>query len=135
MANTNNIVLFDGVCNLCNATVYFIIKRDKKELFKFASLQSKFGLDITAKTSPNQKGLDTIFYIRENKQYKRSTAALYILKDLGNGWQVLFYSLIWIPWFIRDLGYRFISSIRYRVWGKKDSCMVPSPDLKARFLA
>lgn len=127
------IILFDGVCNLCNASVQFILKRDSKAQFRFASLQSEFGKQKLLLYEIDANKCDSVIYIYKDKAFIKSTAALQIAKKLGGGWPLL-YGLIIIPRFIRDWVYGFIAKNRYRWFGKKDSCMIPSPELKSRFL-
>lgn len=132
--NTNNpIILFDGVCNLCNRFIQFIIKRDPNARFKFASIQSESGQFILHKLNQSKSSFDSIIYIKENKYFVKSSAGLQILKDLGGPWQV-FYVFILIPQFIRDPIYNFIAKKRYKLFGKRDTCMIPSPEIKQRFL-
>ena len=131
-----NIILFDGVCNLCSGTVRFIIKKDKAAFFRFAAIQSEAGQRIMEQyvnEKEEEKGITSIFYIREKECFRKSEAVLYILKDLGKGWQLLF-PLIYIPSFVRDSLYLLISRNRYKLFGKKTSCMVPTPDIKNRFI-
>ncbi len=128
-----HIVLFDGVCNLCNSGVQFIIKKDKRNLFKFAALQSDFGKELLVKYQIDTKSLNTFVYVNKDKAYIKSTAALKIAKALKRGWQI-FYIFIIIPAFIRNFIYDFIAKNRYRWFGKKESCMIPTPELKAKFL-
>jgi predicted DCC family thiol-disulfide oxidoreductase YuxK len=126
------ILLFDGVCNLCDGLVQFIIRHDKKEQFTFASLQSAAGRDLLRRFElPND--LSSFVYIRGERAYRRSAAVLLVLKDLGGLWQ-LAYACRLVPRFIRDWVYDLIARNRYRLWGKKDSCMLPAPRLKQRFL-
>ncbi len=127
------IILFDGVCNLCNASVQFILKRDSKAHFRFASLQSEFGKQQLLLYEIDASKCDSVIYIYKDRAFIKSTAALQIAKKLGGGWPLL-YGLIIIPRFIRDWVYGFIAKNRYRWFGKKDSCMIPSPELKSRFL-
>ncbi|WP_316747498.1 thiol-disulfide oxidoreductase DCC family protein [Pedobacter gandavensis] len=126
----HGVIFFDGICNLCNHTVQFIINRDQQDYFRFAALQSD-----AAKAEPAilNNGLNTIVLLEGGKAYYRSTAALRIAKRLGGLWPML-YGLIIIPPFIRDFFYQLISKNRYRIWGKQDSCMIPSPELKSKFL-
>ncbi len=132
-SENNHIILFDGVCNLCNKIVKFIIKRDKIKRFKFASLQSEIGKFYLKKFElPNDK-LDTFVYIRYKKSYTRSSAGLYVLKDLGGIWK-LFFGFIIFPVFLRDFFYNLIAKSRYKIWGKKDSCMIPSQNISERFI-
>src|SRR5215831_3495611 len=127
------IVLFDGVCNLCNSSVQFIIKRDKKKKFLFGSLQGKAGQQYLEKYQLPTSTFNSFMLIEGEKLYTRSTAALKMLKHLGGIWS-LFYCLIIIPPFIRDAVYNLIAKNRYRWFGKKEACWVPTPDLRSRFL-
>ncbi len=129
----NPILLFDGVCNLCNQSVQFIIKADKKVVFRFASLQSEFAKEHLKQFETETEDLKTIYLLVDNKIYDRSDAALEIAKRLGGFWQ-LFYVFKIIPSFIRDAVYNLISRNRYRWFGKQESCMIPSPELTSRFL-
>ena len=127
------IVLFDGVCNLCNGAVKFAIKRDKKGVMRFASLQSELAGDLMRKYNIDENQLKTFIFIENDKAYTRSTAALKLAKNLGGLWP-LFYIFIIIPKPIRDAVYAFISNNRYRWFGKQESCMIPTPEIRARFL-
>src|SRR5258706_8098292 len=126
------IILFDGVCNLCNAFVQFIIKRDRKKNFQFASLQSEFAKKIISDRKLDDS-VKTIVLLKNNKVYFRSDAALEISRGLDGIWPAL-YILKIIPRFIRDEVYSFISQHRYRWFGKRDVCWLPSPDLSSRFI-
>lgn len=130
---SQNIILFDGVCNLCSNSVKFIIKRDKKALFKFAPLQSDIGIELLRKYDLTTQESDTVIYIRTGKALTRSTAALFVLKDLGGIWSGLFVFIV-LPKFIRDFFYGLIAKSRYRIWGRKESCMIPDVDNMQRFL-
>lgn len=129
----NKIVLFDGVCNLCNGAITFIIKRDKKDVFRYAPLQSKVGKELAAKHHIDLDRVDSIILVREDKAYAKSTAALRIAKQLSAGWPVLAVFLI-LPRFLRDAVYDFIARNRYKWFGKKDACMIPTPELRGKFL-
>jgi predicted DCC family thiol-disulfide oxidoreductase YuxK len=129
----NHIVLFDGVCNLCNGLVRFIIRKDRNAKIKFAPFQSSEGRSILQKSGLNPTDFDTVIYFTVNMCFQRSTAVLRILKDLGGGWS-LFYVFIIIPVSIRDFFYNLIARNRYKIFGKTDSCMVPSPEISDRFL-
>ena len=129
-----HIVLFDGICNLCNSGVRFIIKHDKKAIFKFAALQSELGEKLLTNYQLDTKSMDSFVYIQQGKAYIKSTAALKIAKELKRGWQ-LFYLFIIVPTIIRDGVYSFVAQNRHRWFGKKESCMIPTPALKARFLS
>ena len=131
--NQQSIILFDGVCNLCNSAVQFIIKRDKKNCFSFASLQSAQGQQILSQYNLPSKDLNSFVLIENGKPYTRSTGALKVMKKLNGLWPLL-YSLKIIPKFIRDRIYKWIARNRYKWFGKKNECMIPTPQLKARFL-
>jgi predicted DCC family thiol-disulfide oxidoreductase YuxK len=128
-----SIIFFDGVCNLCNSSVNFIIKHDKKKQFLFASLQSDAAKEILLQYNSKKINLDSIVLLDNGKLYEKSTAALRISKHLNNG-LFLLYIFIIIPTFIRDYLYNYIAKNRYKWYGKKDSCMIPTKDLKSRFL-
>lgn len=131
--NYKRIILFDGICNLCNASVNFIIKNDEKKFFVFASLQSDVAKEILLQFSTKKLNLDSIIYIENGALYEKSTAALKIAKQLRFPWPI-FYLFIIIPPFLRDKIYNLIAKNRYKWFGKKDSCMIPTPDLKSLFL-
>lgn len=133
--NTGNhiVVLFDGVCNLCNGAVQFIIKRDPFFVFKFASLQSEFGQSHLKKLNLPLHELHSFIVLENGIYYQRSDAALKIASNLKGPWSVLGIFKI-IPKFIRDAIYTFIASNRYKVFGKQDSCMIPTPELQSRFI-
>jgi predicted DCC family thiol-disulfide oxidoreductase YuxK len=126
------VILFDGVCNLCNGSVQFVIKRDKEKKFRFASLQSAAGQDILRKFNLPADKFNSFILYENGNIYTRSTGALRMLAQL-KGWKwagVLKY----VPRFIRDGVYDLISRNRYRWFGKKEECMIPTPELKSRFL-
>lgn len=124
------IILFDGVCNLCNGAVQFIIERDKKRQFRFASLQSDFGQQYQQQVGAS---VDSILLVENGKIYQKSSAALRIARKLDGLWSLLFLFII-VPPFIRNAVYDWIARNRYRWFGKQDSCWMPTPDLKALFL-
>ena len=126
---SNAIILFDGVCNLCDGAIAFVIKRDPKKYFRFASLQS----ETAQKLLGERHSLDTMILIENGNVYLRSTAALRIAKKLRGLWP-LFYIFIVIPKFLRDLLYNWIARNRYRWFGKIEACMVLTPELRDRFL-
>lgn len=128
-----SIILFDGVCNLCNAAVQFIIKRDDKNQFLFASLQSETGRLLLKQFKLDKIEMNSIILIQNGQVYKRSTAALLVAKKLKRPWFFL-YGFIIVPQFIRDGVYNIIAKNRYRWFGRKDACMIPKPELKAKFL-
>jgi len=127
-----HIVLFDGSCNLCNFWVKFIIKRDKKDLFRFASLQSEIGATCLEKYKVDTT-MDTVVFIENNRIYVKSNAALRILKKLGGGYAVFYYLRI-IPTFIRDYCYDIIAKFRYRWFGKQSCEFVPPQNIEHKFL-
>ena len=131
-----SIVLFDGVCNFCNASVQFIIDRDPAKRFQFAPLQSDVAKDLLRErgvTAP-EGDPDTIILLEGERVHMRSGAALRIARDLSGAWK-LFAALLVVPWFLRDLAYVVFAKNRYRMFGKSDTCRVPTPELRARFLA
>lgn len=127
------VILFDGVCNLCNKSVQFIIKRDKKKQFRFASLQGNFGQKVLREHHMDTTNLQSILLLDGQLLYKQSTAALKISKNLPGLWP-LFYGFMLVPVFIRDGIYNWIAKNRYRWFGKKESCWLPTAGLKERFL-
>ena len=131
--NGKSIVLFDGVCNLCNSSVNLIIKNDKKAQFLFASLQSDVAKEILLQFPSKKINFDSILLIEHNKLYEKSTAVVRILRHLGGGYKLLSCMVI-IPKFIRDPLYDYIAKNRYRWYGKRESCMIPAPELKKWFL-
>lgn len=127
------IVLFDGVCNFCVGSVNFIIRRDEDDYFSFAPLQSEAGRDLLSKHGVDPEETDSIVVIEEGRAFTHSDAALRISRRLGKGWPLLF-GLRIVPRAIRDAFYRSFAKRRYRLFGKQDSCMVPTPEIRAKFL-
>jgi predicted DCC family thiol-disulfide oxidoreductase YuxK len=128
-----NIVLFDGVCNLCNGLVRFIIKRDRNGKFKFASLQSEIGQQWLLRFGLAKNEFESFVLIEGDKYYVKSAAALIMLRGLGGIWKV-FYVFILVPRPVRDFMYDLIAKSRYKIFGKRNICMIPTPELKERFL-
>lgn len=128
------VILFDGVCNLCNGSVLFIIKRDPRSQFYFAALQSDFGNKQLKNFGLPATELNSVLLIKGGTLYQKSNAALEIAKHLNGLWSVLYIFKI-IPPFLRDGIYTWVARNRYRWFGKKDACMIPTPELKSRFLA
>ena len=129
-----SLILFDGVCNLCNTSVLYVIKHDADNRFLFAPLQSNIGQQIIAKYNLDTSKTDSILLYSAGKGLKvKSTAALYIAKRLGLPNNLLSVFLI-VPAFIRNWVYDFIAKNRYRWYGKKDNCMIPTPELKSKFI-
>ena len=131
--NENHIILFDGLCNLCNSVVQFTIKQDIKGKFKFASLQSEAGQALLRKMHLPVKDFDSFVYIEGEKAFFKSSAALNVLKVLGGGWGLLYYFIL-VPKPIRDFAYKLVSKTRYSIFGKRAVCMVPDATITARFL-
>lgn len=130
---SHRIILFDGICNLCNSSVNFIIDRDKNDIFKFASLQSDAGKTFLSKLGLNTEKLYSVILIVGDKYYTKSTAALKIVKEFSGLWKIL-YAFIIIPKIVRDFFYDIIANNRYRWFGRTDSCRIPSSRLQERFL-
>ncbi|MGV2622280.1 UNVERIFIED_CONTAM: thiol-disulfide oxidoreductase DCC family protein [Halobacillus marinus] len=126
------IVLFDGDCNFCDQSVQFIIKRDTKAHFRFASQQSDTGRRLMAEHNVSED-LDSLILIDGSKAFDQSGAALRIAGKLNGGWK-LAYGLLLIPKPLRDLVYKYIAKNRYRWFGKKEACTIPSPEIRQRFL-
>lgn len=128
------IVLFDGVCNFCNASVLKVIKMDKKNVFLFASLQSEIGKEITQHFNIDTTKTDSIILVESKATYAiKSTAALKIAKHFGGFWWI--FQIFWIlPTSFRDFFYNYIANNRYKWFGKKESCMVPTPEIKSKFI-
>ena len=134
MTETHPILLFDGVCNLCNGLVKFIIKRDQRSRIRFAPLQSDTGKSLIANFGLSPEDINSVVYISGEQVFLRSSAVLHLLKDLGGGWK-LFYIFIIIPPVMRDLFYNLIARTRYRIFGRSGSCMVPTGEIRGRFLS
>ena len=129
----SSVVLFDGICNFCNGAVHFIIDRDPKRNFRFASLQSAAGQRLLARHHLDPENLSTLVLIENDHAFVRSTAALGIARKLRYPWPILCI-LIAVPRFIRDTGYSWFARNRYRWFGKTEACRLPTPDLRSRFL-
>jgi predicted DCC family thiol-disulfide oxidoreductase YuxK len=127
------IIFFDGVCNFCNGWVNFILKRDKKNKFLFAPLQSEAGNEFLNLHRLHGSGFDSVIVFREGKVYKKSAAALQVASQLGFPW-ILFSIFKILPSFFCDFFYDFIATHRYRFFGKKEVCMIPAAELRAKFL-
>lgn len=139
MTNTNirhkpqRLILFDGVCNLCNASVQFVITHDPEQLFTFASLQSETGQALLKEAGLPVADFNSFILAEDGKLYTRSTAALRVARYLSGLWKLL-YVFILVPKVIRNWVYDFIAARRYQWFGKQESCWLPTPDLKQRFL-
>jgi predicted DCC family thiol-disulfide oxidoreductase YuxK len=128
------VILFDGVCNFCNSSVNFVIKKDKHAVIQFAPLQSDKGRLFLRQYNYPENNLNSFIFIEEGKLYTRSTAALKVSRYLKGLWPVC-YGLIIVPKFIRDGIYNWIAKNRYKWFGKKEQCMIPSPEVRKRFLS
>lgn len=133
MQHEQHIILFDGVCNLCNGVVQFVIKNDRRKIFHFASLQSAAGQKILADAGFLNHNMQSFVYVKGRRVYVKSDAALQVARQLGFPFKIL-WLFIALPKFIRDSLYDFIAKNRYRLFGKKDECMLPGPGIKNRFL-
>ncbi len=131
--DSDPILLFDGVCNLCNGFVKSVITRDQKGIIRYASLQSEAGQQLLSNIKLESFSMDTVILVEGKNFYTKSDVALRIFRHLGGGWPYLYYLSI-IPKFIRDTIYDLIARNRYRWFGKKDSCMLPQPEWEDRFL-
>lgn len=131
--NEVSVILFDGVCNLCNSSVNFIIDRDKGRVFRFAVLQSGTGREFLEKNNLPAEPADSIMLIENGSWFTRSTAALRIAKKLSGAWPLLYIFII-IPRFVRDAAYNYIAKNRYKWFGRQDRCRVPAPELEELFL-
>lgn len=134
LQQAGNIIFFDGVCNLCNSSVQWIIKNDKKEVFHFASLQSDLGQQLLKERNLDSNNFNSFLYLKNGVLYDKSSAALNVAKQLGFPFYLL-YGFMGVPKFFRDAVYGYIAENRYKWFGKKDACMIPSPELKKRFLS
>ncbi|TAI48894.1 thiol-disulfide oxidoreductase DCC family protein [Flagellimonas allohymeniacidonis] len=134
MEKDKKVILFDGVCNLCNGAIQFIIKRDKKDVFRYAALQSEIGKELIQERSIDTTKVDSIILIEPGVAYfTKSDAALRIAQDFGGLWKGLAL-FTWIPKVFRDAIYDLIARNRYKWFGRKDACMIPTPELQAKFL-
>lgn len=127
------IVLIDGVCHLCQGLTKFIIKRDPSAVFKFASLQSDIGKELVRRGGLPEETIDTVVVVENGKYYTRSAAALRIIRRLSFPWRLL-YGFIIVPRALRDILYRWVAKNRYRWFGQDEECMIPTPDIRRRFL-
>lgn len=127
------VILFDGVCNLCNSSVNWIIDRDLKNQFQFSALQSAYGKTVVEKFQLHDDFMDTVLLVEGDKVLQRSDAALQILRSLGGIYSlaVVFYI---VPAFIRNAVYNWVARNRYRWFGKQETCRVPTPELQEKFL-
>jgi predicted DCC family thiol-disulfide oxidoreductase YuxK len=132
-AANHPIVLFDGVCNLCSGSVQFIIRRDPAGRFRFASLQSPAGQELQTRLGMDPQALDSVILVEGDHWYKESDAALRIARGMKGAWKLLTAFRL-IPRPLRDAAYRLIARNRYRWFGKQETCWLPTPELRERFL-
>lgn len=128
-----SVLLFDGVCNLCNASVKWVILRDKKGIFKFAPIQSETGQSLLKQFGLDNQPLDSVILIANNKAYIKSDAAIKVMTELG-GIGLLSSMFLLIPRKLRNIVYDWIANNRYRWFGKQEQCLLPQPEWKDRFL-
>lgn len=128
-----SVILFDGVCNLCNGAVQFVIRRDKNKNFAFASLQSDGGRQLLLEHGQLLNNAGSFVLIEHGQAYLRSEGALRVIKKLNFPWSLLYVFKI-IPLFMRDFVYNLVAKNRYKWFGKQEMCMTPTPELKSRFL-
>lgn len=134
MEKGKKIILFDGVCNLCNRSIQFVVKRDRKDTFRYAALQSETGKALTSERNIDTTTIDSIILIEPGvAYYVKSDAALQIGMQL-KGYRSISKLLNLIPRQLRDIVYDIVARYRYAWFGKKDQCMIPTPELKAKFL-
>lgn len=126
------IILFDGVCNLCNGAVAFLIGRDRGDVFRFAALQSEAGARLAHRHDLQASDLSSVVLIEGDRAFTKSTAALRILRGLP--WYRVLYGLVAVPPVLRDAVYDWVARNRYGWFGRRDACMVPSPEVRGKFL-
>lgn len=132
-ASGRDIILFDGVCNLCSTAVDFILDRDPKGNFAFASLQSEAGQEVLSHYGLSTENFDSVVLVRNGRVFQKSRAALEIASRLSGAWPLLQFFKV-VPRFISDTAYNFIGKNRYRFFGKRETCRFPTPDIRSRFL-
>ncbi len=130
----DHIVLFDGVCNLCTSAVQFIIRHDRRAVWKFVSLQSELGRRLCAEHGCDPDDMQSILLLKEGVAYTRSDAALEIAREFDGPWRLLTVLRI-VPRAVRDWVYSALAQNRYQWFGRRDTCMIPTDDLRARFLS
>lgn len=128
------VILFDGVCNLCEWSVQLVIRNDRKRLFRFASLQSEYAQRLLGQYDYQYDELSSVLLVTEGVVYRKSRAALQIARRMDGAWPLFYYLFFLVPATVADLVYDFIGNRRYRWFGKKQACWVPDEDLRSRFL-
>lgn len=132
---SSHVVLFDGICNLCERSVQLVIRNDRARRFRFASLQSTIAETLLAERGSNDaETLSSVILIESDRIYRKSRAALRIARHMDGAWPLLFYAFYWIPAVIADRVYDFIGNRRYRWFGRKEVCWVPAEHLAELFL-
>ncbi|WP_163853867.1 thiol-disulfide oxidoreductase DCC family protein [Paenibacillus elgii] len=132
-AERHPLVFYDGVCGFCQRVVQFIIPRDRSAAFRFVAIQSETGSRLLRRYGLDPAELNTFVLLEQGRVYTRSTAGLRVLRRLDGAWPLL-YAFIVVPRPLRDVVYRWIAANRYRFFGKSDSCMLPPPEVRERFL-
>ncbi|MEC0209228.1 thiol-disulfide oxidoreductase DCC family protein [Paenibacillus ehimensis] len=132
-AERHPLVFYDGVCGFCQRVVQFIIPRDRSAVFRFVAIQSETGSRLLRRHGLDPAELNTFVLLEQGRMYTRSTAGLRVLRRLDGAWPLL-YAMIVVPRPVRDLVYKWIAANRYRFFGKSDSCMLPPPEVRERFL-
>ncbi len=127
------VIIFDGVCNLCSRSVQFIIKRDKRSVFKFSPLQSKFGREKLVEHGLNPDDAESFLLIKDGHAYTKSDAAIEIAREFRGSWKLIV-GVALIPRPVRDKVYSLVVKNRYRLFGKRESCLVPTEAIKSRFI-
>ncbi|MGB1011168.1 MAG: thiol-disulfide oxidoreductase DCC family protein [Thiolinea sp.] len=129
----NPVIVFDGICNFCNGSVNFIIQRDAAATFRFTPVQSEYAQQLMAKYGLSGVGVDTFLLIKNEKSYTTTDAALEICRDLDGYWPLM-RVFRFIPRGVRDFFYRLLARNRYAWFGKAEVCMMPTPEIRARFI-
>jgi predicted DCC family thiol-disulfide oxidoreductase YuxK len=132
--NDRKVILFDGVCNLCNSSVNFVIDRDKKNVFSFASLQSEAARELMKETGMPYTDMESVVLVDGKQTYFKSDAVIRICQILGGAWKVFSIFKV-LPRSLRDLLYDLVAKNRYAIFGKRDTCRVPTPELQGKFLS
>ncbi len=127
------VLLIDGHCNMCHGLAKFVVGRDKRAVFRFASLQSELGRRLLKEGGMPEDALETFVMVDNGKYYTKSTAALRIGRKLGWPWSIAYPAIV-VPRFVRDRVYHFVARRRYRWFGRSESCLLPTPDMRSRFL-
>ena len=129
----NGVILFDGVCNFCNSSINFVMDRDPSGFFKFGALESEEGIALLKKAGYQSEYLDSVLLLQDGHVYRDSEAALRITRKMTGLWPLMFGFII-VPRVIRDAVYNWIARNRYRWFGKMDSCRMPTPEIRSRFI-